>query len=416
MAGEITVPDLGESISEATISKWLVAEGDSVERDQTVAEVDTDKVSVEIPATDSGTIEKILAKEGQSVKVGDAIARLGSGKKTTKSQDEGKSASDDGESDEEKTDSRNATAKSDEADEEEHTDEKDDTGVSKDSDSEVKGESGSESEDDEESSPSKRKARSEAKSDADESGKSRSSSTNARSKESRPERRVRMTSIRKRIAQRMVESTQQSAMLTTFNEIDMSALQELRDHWREKFEEEHGVRLGLMSFFVMACVEALREYPRVNARIDGSDIVYHEFTDIAIAVSTEDGLVAPVLRNVDQLSVADIERHILDFAQRAQQRDLSISELSGGTFTITNGGVFGSLLSTPILNPPQTGILGMHTIQDRPVAVDGAVEIRPMMYVALTYDHRMIDGREAVLFLKRIVEIIEDPERLLLDL
>ena len=232
---------------------------------------------------------------------------------------------------------------------------------------------------------------------------------------SRAEQRVPMTRLRARIAERLLQAQQQAAMLTTFNEVDMTAVMALRQRYQEPFTAKHGVKLGFMGFFVKASVEALRQFPLVNASIDGSDIVYHEFFDIGVAVSTDRGLVVPVLRNAEFAGVAEIERSIRDFGERARKGSLQMEELTGGTFTITNGGIFGSLMSTPILNPPQSGILGMHKIQQRPMVVDGKVEARPMMYLALTYDHRIVDGREAVQFLVHIKDLIEDPSRLLLE-
>ena len=229
------------------------------------------------------------------------------------------------------------------------------------------------------------------------------------------ERRVPMTRLRARIAERLVQAQSTAAMLTTFNEVDLTAVNELRARYKERFEKEHGARLGFMSFFVKACVEALKRFPVVNASVDGNDIVYHEYYDIGVAVSTERGLIVPVLRDADSLSFAEIEKSVVAYATRARDGALTLEELTGGTFTITNGGVFGSLLSTPILNMPQSAILGMHKIQDRPVAVDGQVVVRPMMYLALSYDHRIVDGREAVQFLVAIRESLEDPARLLLQ-
>jgi 2-oxoglutarate dehydrogenase E2 component (dihydrolipoamide succinyltransferase) len=233
---------------------------------------------------------------------------------------------------------------------------------------------------------------------------------------SRTEQRVPMTRLRARIAERLLQAQQQAAMLTTFNEVDMTAVMALRRRHQDAFTAKHGVKLGFMGFFVKACVEALRQFPLVNASIDGSDIVYHEFFDIGVAVSTDRGLVVPVLRNAELRGVAEIERSIRDFGERARSGGLQMEELTGGTFTITNGGIFGSLMSTPILNPPQSGILGMHKILERPVVVDGKIEARPMMYLALTYDHRIVDGREAVQFLVHVKDLIEDPSRLLLEI
>jgi 2-oxoglutarate dehydrogenase E2 component (dihydrolipoamide succinyltransferase) len=232
----------------------------------------------------------------------------------------------------------------------------------------------------------------------------------------RGERRVPMTRLRARIAERLVQAQSTAAMLTTFNEVDLKAVNELRAKYKERFEKEHGARLGFMSFFVKACVEALRRYPVVNASVDGNDIVYHEYYDIGVAVSTDRGLIVPVLRNADALSFGEIEKSVVGYATRAREGSLTLEELTGGTFTITNGGVFGSLLSTPILNMPQSAILGMHKIQERPVVVDGQVVVRPMMYLALSYDHRLIDGKEAVQFLVAVKESLEDPSRLLLQI
>jgi 2-oxoglutarate dehydrogenase E2 component (dihydrolipoamide succinyltransferase) len=231
----------------------------------------------------------------------------------------------------------------------------------------------------------------------------------------RNEQRVAMTRLRARIAERLLQAQQQAAMLTTFNEADMSAVMALRQRHQEQFQERHGIKLGFMSFYVKACIEALRQFPLLNASIDGNDIVYHEFFDIGVAVSTDRGLVVPVLRNAESLGFGEIELAIRDFGERARSGGLQMEELTGGTFTITNGGIFGSLMSTPILNPPQSGILGMHKIQQRPVVVDGKIEARPMMYLALTYDHRIVDGREAVQFLVNVKDLIEDPSRLLLQ-
>ena len=232
----------------------------------------------------------------------------------------------------------------------------------------------------------------------------------------RVEQRVPMTRLRARVAERLVEAQQTAAMLTTFNEVDMTEVMAMRNHYKELFEKKHGVKLGFMSFFVRAAIESLRQFPILNASVDGKEIVHHEYFDIGVAVSTERGLVVPVLRDAQLMSFADIERAIRDFGARARKGELGMEELTGGTFTITNGGIFGSLMSTPILNPPQSGILGMHKIQERPMAVDGNVEIRPMMYVALTYDHRIIDGREAVQFLVHLKEQLEDPARLILQI
>jgi 2-oxoglutarate dehydrogenase E2 component (dihydrolipoamide succinyltransferase) len=232
----------------------------------------------------------------------------------------------------------------------------------------------------------------------------------------RGDRRVPMTRLRARIAERLVQAQSTAAMLTTFNEVDLKAINELRARYKDKFEKEHGARLGFMSFFVKACVEALKKFPVVNASVDGNDVIYHEYYDIGVAVSTERGLIVPVLRNADQLNFGDIEKSVVGYATRAREGQLTLEELTGGTFTITNGGVFGSLLSTPILNMPQSAILGMHKIQERPVVLDGQIVARPMMYLALSYDHRIVDGKEAVQFLVAVKESLEDPARLMLQI
>ena len=237
-----------------------------------------------------------------------------------------------------------------------------------------------------------------------------------RRRRARNEHRVAMTRLRARIAERLLQAQQQAAMLTTFNEVDMTAVMALRQRYQEPFTAKHGIKLGFMSFFVKASIEALRQYPVLNASVDGNDVIYHEFFDIGVAVSTDRGLVVPVLRNAEAMGLAPIEHSIRDFGERARKGALQMEELTGGTFTITNGGIFGSMMSTPILNPPQSGILGMHKIQERPMVVDGKIEARPMMYLALTYDHRIVDGREAVQFLVHVKDLLEDPARLLLEI
>jgi 2-oxoglutarate dehydrogenase E2 component (dihydrolipoamide succinyltransferase) len=405
MAIEIKVPMLAESVSEASVLSWHKKEGDFVRRGENLVDIETDKVVLEVPAPEDGVLTQILVKEGESVQSGALLAYLES--KTVanepSTQDE-KKATAPSQPVSESTE-RPATA----------------SASSKDDTKEVL------------ASPAARKIAAEKELDLEEvkgSGRGgritkedvlqpKATTSPARGLESvasieRSDRRVPMTKLRQRIAERLLEAQQNAAMLTTFNEVNMQAVINLRQQYREVFEKTHGVRLGFMSFFVKAVVDALKKYPVINASIDGTDIVYHEYYDIGIAVASPRGLVVPVLRNADALDFAEIEKGINEFADKARDGKLTIEELSGGTFTITNGGIFGSLMSTPILNPPQSAILGMHRIQERPIAENGQVVIRPMMYLALSYDHRLIDGREAVLFLVAVRDAIEHPERLLL--
>ncbi len=414
MTVDIRVPSLGESVTEATISRWLKKAGEAVARDEPVVEVETDKVSLEIPAPVAGRLAEILVEEGTDVEVGTVLGRIEEGA-TGETVPAPEAAAAEGEA-------PPAT-------------------VAEVPEAAVSGAPAG-------VGPAARKLAAEKGVDlAKVSGTGPKGNVTkadvdaAVAKMSPPpgevpaapppgepvaaiapaggrrEERVRMTRLRKRIAERLKEAQNTAAMLTTFNECDMSAVMELRRRYRELFEKKHGIRLGFMSFFVKACVEALRAHPLVNAEIDGEEIVYKHYYDIGVAVSTDQGLVVPVLRDADLLSLAEIEKKIADLGRRARDGRLAMEELTGGTFTITNGGVFGSLLSTPILNPPQSGILGMHKIQPRPMVTDGgAIEARPMMYLALSYDHRLIDGRDAVSFLVRVKECIEDPQRLLLEI
>ncbi|MGH7060899.1 MAG: 2-oxoglutarate dehydrogenase complex dihydrolipoyllysine-residue succinyltransferase [Stellaceae bacterium] len=404
MAIEIKVPSLGESVTEATVAKWLKQAGEPVALDEPLVELETDKATLELPAPAAGTLAEILVEEGVDVAIGTVLGRIGEG--TAPAVGSAGSPL-----------SRNAG----------EGDERSGAGV------------GASAAAAERSGPAVRKLIEESGLDAatiaptgpgDRITKGDVISAQARPAPAPPpappppapivaaerEMRVRMTRLRRRIAERLKAAQNTAAMLTTFNEIDMSAVIALRERWRDAFEKRHGVRLGFMSIFVKAAIVALQEIPAANAEIDGDDIVYKNHYDIGVAVGAGQGLVVPVLRDADRMSFADIEKAIAGFGKKAREGKLSIAELSGGTFTISNGGVYGSLLSTPILNPPQSGILGMHKIERRPVAVGEAVEIRPMMYVALSYDHRVVDGREAVGFLVRIKECVEDPTRLLLDL
>jgi 2-oxoglutarate dehydrogenase E2 component (dihydrolipoamide succinyltransferase) len=430
MSIEIKVPALPESVSDATLVAWHKKVGDSVSRDENLVDLETDKVVLEVPAPSSGTLKEIRIKDGTTVNAGDVLAILEEGKGAGSGKSESKLEPGD-----KKETKEEPKEPDDDADAE-------DSGAN-DSDGREAEQRGASAD---KLSPAVRRLLDEhdldatvvigsgrdgriTKSDVMDYLKSHSdenvapgdpeaghSSEREEGHSSRNEKRVPMTRLRARIAERMVEAQRNAAMLTTFNEIDLSRVMSLRSRYKEPFEKEHGVKLGFMSFFAKASVEALKKFPAVNASVEGSDIVYHDFFDIGIAVSSERGLMVPVLRDVDRQSFAEIENNIAALGKKARDGTMSMDDLTGGTFTITNGGIFGSLLSTPILNPPQSGILGMHAIQDRPVAVEGEIAIRPMMYVALTYDHRIIDGKEAVQFLVSIKQSLEDPGRLLLQL
>ncbi len=452
MAVELKVPTVGESITEVQIGAWRKSSGDWVEQDEAVVELESDKATVELPAPVAGTITEILKKEGDTAEVGEVIGYVDdSGKKGDgkKKSDEKEAKKEDGEAKsrvEDKKKAKEEVPKEGAAQEKEPAESKAESEESDVSDEEAI-----------ESAPSKakprvmpaaRRALAEHGLEADDvdgtgaggrilkedvlravsEDRLRKEEDEAKPKpEARPEEpaklrgardeeSVPMTPMRRRIAERLVEAQHTGALLTTFNEIDMSGVVALREEHKGEFQEKHGVKLGFMSFFVKASVEALKEYPKVNAEIRQDDIIFHHYYDVGIAVGGGKGLVVPVLRNAEAMSFADIEKQIADFGARAQENKIKLEELEGGTFTISNGGVYGSLLSTPIVNPPQSGILGLHAIQDRPVAIDGQVVIRPMMYVALTYDHRLVDGREAVTFLRHIKNSIEKPARLLLEL
>ncbi len=418
MAVEIKVPTLGESVTEATVSKWLKAKGDAVKADEPLVELETDKVSVEVNAPAGGVLDEILVEEGSDVAVGTLLGRIAEGGAAaagTAAAKPAPKAPDVAQQPEEKVQGEGSGPPSVE---------------SAAANARLAGDGAAQA------GPAARKI-------ADEKGVdlaavaptgpkgnvTKGDVLAAPVKPAAPaapapaaaapaggrEERVRMTRLRKRIAERLKEAQNTAAMLTTFNEVDMGAVMGLRSRYQDGFTKKHGVKLGFMSFFVRACIEALKAYPAVNAEIDGDEVVYKHYYDIGVAVSTDTGLLVPVLRDADAMGLADIEKAIGDLGKRAREGKLGMEELSGGTFSITNGGIFGSLMSTPILNPPQSGILGMHKIQDRPMVVGGKVEVRPMMYLALSYDHRIIDGREAVSFLVRVKECIEAPERILLD-
>jgi 2-oxoglutarate dehydrogenase E2 component (dihydrolipoamide succinyltransferase) len=383
---ELKIPAVGESITEVQISEWLKAEGDLVKQDETIAVIDSEKATLDLPSPQSGRLVKILCKAGETVAVGAVVAHLEAvgeaGKPEAKSADKSKAKTDKPESPEKSKAEKVETveAKNSKVDSEKAT------------------------------------ADESPKAEAKFISKTEIKTPAAKSSSNREEEIVPMTMLRRTVARHLVEAQQTMAMLTTFNEVDMSAVQSLRKDHQEAFEKRHQVRLGLMSFFVKATIDALKQFPQLNAEVRGNDIVYRNYFDIGVAIASERGLVVPVLRNAERLSFAELEKAIGDFARRAKEGKLKPDELTGGTFTITNGGSFGSLLSTPIVNPPQTGILGMHTIQERPIAVQGQVVIRPMMYLAVSYDHRIVDGREAVLFLRRIKEVIENPSRMLIEI
>jgi len=406
---DVVVPALGESVSEATVATWFKQVGDSVAQDEMLCELETDKVSVEVPSPTSGTLSEILADEGSTVEASARIAVVASG--DTAEAETQPQAAPDAEPD-------------------------DDTGQGA-SDKDV------------EDAPAAKKAMAEAglsrdqvtgtgrdgrimKEDvqkaAQSGGKKAAASSGAEAPaasaprapvpadDAAREERVKMTRLRQTIARRLKDAQDTAAMLTTYNEVDMTATMELRKEYKELFEKKHGVKLGFMSFFVKACCHALQEVPEVNAEIDGTDVVYKNFVHMGVAVGTPNGLVVPVVRDAHQLSFAAIEKKINELGGRARDGKLSMSEMQGGSFTISNGGVYGSLMSSPILNPPQSGILGMHKIQERAMVVNGEIKIRPMMYLALSYDHRIVDGKGAVTFLVRVKEALEDPRRLLMDL
>jgi 2-oxoglutarate dehydrogenase E2 component (dihydrolipoamide succinyltransferase) len=412
---EIKIPEVGESILEALVANWMKEDGDAVAKDEIICELETDKVNVELPAEASGILH-IVIPVGQTVPIGTVIATLEEGDVEVSSPQQTTA-----EKAEETAPIVAATVSGTEADT---------AAVAQSSQPPANPAARQQAEergiDLNKVAGSGRAGRiilddvlSHDKTVAPQVEPKEPESTTAEAKtdsDDRPITRQAMTPIRQRIAARLLQARQETAMLTTFNEADMSWVKKLRGRHQENFTKRHGIKLGMMSFFVKASIEALKEFPAVNASIDGTDIVYHHYYDIGIAVGTDRGLVVPVLRDADRLTFAEIEQQIAELATKANARKLTLAELEGGTFTITNGGVYGSLLSTPIINPPQCGVLGMHSIQDRPVVIDGEIVIRPIMNLALSYDHRIIDGREAVGFLKLIKEYIEDPSELFLEL
>jgi 2-oxoglutarate dehydrogenase E2 component (dihydrolipoamide succinyltransferase) len=408
MTIEVRVPQLPESVADATLVAWHKQPGDAVGRDENLVDLETDKVVLEVPAPAAGVIKELKVQNGATVTSGQVLALL----------EEGAAAAPTAGAPAAKAATAMRPAEKQEA-------------------TPARGGSS------DKLAPSVRRLVEEHKLEAGtipgsgrdgritkgdvlahmtpaggsaSAGSAAAPAAGAAAAAGRGERRVPMTRLRARIAERLVLAQSTAAMLTTFNEVDLKAVNELRARYKERFEKQHGARLGFMSFFVKACIEALRKFPMVNASVDGTDIVYHEYYDIGVAVSTDRGLIVPVLRDADALGFGEIEKAVVAYATKAREGTLTIEELTGGTFTITNGGVFGSLLSTPILNMPQSAILGMHKIQERPVVVDGQVVVRPMMYLALSYDHRIIDGRDAVQFLVAVKDALEDPARLLLQI
>jgi 2-oxoglutarate dehydrogenase E2 component (dihydrolipoamide succinyltransferase) len=423
MATEVKVPSLGESITEATLGQWLKMPGDAVKADEPVASLETDKVAIEVPSPVEGVMGDQLVAVGDTVAVGAAIARIESGSGMP------------------------AAAKSEQAVPAEVPVNPKGAGENV----ELRADEGGDGEDSPHLtlSPAVRRIVLEHHLDPSRikgtgkdgrltkddvlaaAAKAKEAPTSAppppppaaappppapRASGERREERVRMTRLRQTVARRLKEAQTTAAMLTTFNDVDMTAVMEARSRYKDLFEKKHGIRLGFMSFFVKAAVLALRDVPAVNAYIEGEEIVYHDFVDVSVAVSAPNGLVVPVIRDAQALSFADIEKTITDFGKRAKEGSFTMADMEGGTFTISNGGVFGSLISTPIINPPQSAVLGMHRIEERPVVRDGQIVARPMMYLALSYDHRLVDGREAVTFLVRMKEALEDPTRLLIDL
>ncbi len=413
MSTEVRVPTLGESVTEATVATWFKKAGDAVAVDEMLCELETDKVTVEVPSPVAGTLSEIVAAEGETVGVNALLAQISEGAEAAapkkaapkkeaapepKPEDDKAKPQDAGPEETKLRDPEDApSAKKLMA--EKGIDRDAVTGTGK--DGRVMKEDVLKAESKPASAPAAAPAAPRAPVAADDASR---------------EERVKMTRLRQTIARRLKEAQNTAAMLTTYNEVDMSAVMELRSEYKELFEKKHGVKLGFMSFFTKACVHALHEVPDVNAEIDGDHVVYKNYVHMGVAVGTPTGLVVPVLRNADRMGFAEIEKGIAELGLKARDSKLSMADMQGGSFTISNGGVYGSLMSSPILNPPQSGILGMHKIQDRPVVVAGQIVIRPMMYLALSYDHRVVDGKGAVTFLVRVKEALEDPRRLLMDL
>lgn len=437
---DIVIPALGESVSEAIIAKWYKKAGDSVSKDELLLELETDKVTLEVNAKEAGTLEEVLKNEGQTVKIGEIVGRIKEGQvdntpqtdsiktKASKSQEIATSEiptldntnssvvtapvnNTEATSDIQNTSSNNVSSPS-------------ATKIAKENNIDVKNVKGT----GKEGRITKGDVLEMLPKNSNQSSNQslfQSSSDNVipftrtqinNLNEEGEVKIVKMSRLRLKIAERLKESQNTAAILTTFNEVDMTNVIEMRNKYKEEFEKKYGVKLGFMSFFVKACIGALKDIPEINAEISGENIIYRNYCNIGVAVGTDQGLVVPVVNNADKLNFADIEISIANLGKKAREGKITVADLSNGTFTISNGGIYGSLLSTPIINPPQSGILGMHKIQERPVAIDGRVEIRPMMYLALSYDHRIVDGKEAVTFLIKVKEAIENPEKMLLDI
>jgi 2-oxoglutarate dehydrogenase E2 component (dihydrolipoamide succinyltransferase) len=424
MSIEVKVPQLPESVADATLVAWHKSPGDKVSRDENLADLETDKVVLEVPAPADGVLKEIRISDGTTVTAGDILAILEEGEASGDSAPAAEAPAGEAEAEAEEDEDDEADAEPGKAAgrlspavrrlvDEHDLDTTEIRGSGRDgriTKADVMGFL------EKRAAGGKEKDKDKGKSEREPAAPAKRAPPAPAPRGAREERRVPMTRMRTRIAERLVDAQATAAMLTSFNEVDLGAVMDIRKRYRDSFEKKHGVRIGFMSFFAKAAIEALRKFPVVNASVEGGDIIYHDYYDIGIAVSTERGLMVPVLRDADLMSFADIERTIGDFAVKARDGKIGVDDLTGGTFTITNGGVFGSLMSTPIINPPQSAILGMHKIQDRPMVVDGEIRIRPMMYIALTYDHRIIDGREAVQFLVSVKESLEDPARLLIQL
>lgn len=419
MSSEIRVPTLGESITEATIAQWYKKPGEAVAMDEPLCELETDKVTIEVPAQSAGVLAEVLAEEGATVEVGALLGSIGEGAGTPMATPAAKPAEAAPASE-----APAAVATPEPATQTPVAAQNIDTSDLSPAARRVVEEHGLNSAQIAGTGKDGRITKEDAMNAAQNPSPQSPSSTPAAAPvasavavdQSAREERVKMTRLRKTIATRLKESQNSAAQLTTFNEVDMGALMQLRRDYKELFEKKYGARLGFMSFFVKACVTALREIPAVNAEIAGDEIIYKNYVNMGVAVGTEKGLVVPVMRDVQDMNLAQIEMAIADYGRKARDGKLAIDDLQGGTFTLSNGGVYGSLMSTPILNMPQSGILGMHKIQDRPMVVNGEVTVRPMMYLALSYDHRIVDGKEAVTFLVRVKECLETPERMLLDI
>ncbi len=431
---EMKVPTVGESVTEVTLSEWLVKEGDYVEMDQPICEFESDKATLEFPAEAAGVIE-FVASEGDDLEIGDLVAKIDTSAEKSESSGESKEKASAEEEESEAKDGEKAASPDESGDESD-----DDHPASGEpspaaakmmrendlSSADIKG-TGKEGRiikedvqkalEEQKSPPSKSKftEKEEPKGEQKDEKKAEKPSFSS-SEKSREERREKMSRMRRTIAKRLVSAKNETAMLTTFNEVDLTEIMAMRKKYQDRFVDKNNIKLGFMSLFSKACAKVLMEMPAVNARLEENELVFHDYVDISIAISTPNGLVVPPVKNVESMSLAEIEWNIKELADKARKNELSLKEMQGGTFTITNGGIFGSMMSTPILNEPQSAILGMHTIQQRPMAIDGEVKIRPMMYLALSYDHRVVDGSTSVTFLVKVKELLEDPMRLLLDL